>query len=139
MMYKRILVATDGSKFSKAAVNEAIRIAKASKGALIIVSAVDITEEFESEAPELTERFERQFKTMVERIKKQAKAKGIKVDGVVKIGEPYDVIINAAKEKKADLIVMGSHGRRGLSRLLMGSVTERVIGHAKCPVLVIKE
>ena len=137
-MYKRVLAATDGSKFSKAAVNEAIRIAKASKGALIIVSVVDITEEFESEAPELTERFERQFKAMVERIKKQAKAKGIKAEGIVKIGEPYDVIVSAAKAKKADLIVMGSHGRRGLSMLLMGSVTERVIGHAKCPVLVVR-
>lgn len=137
-MYKRILVATDGSKFSKAAVDESIKIAKASKCALTIVSVVDITEEFETEAPELTERFERQFKAMVERIKKQAKAKGIKAEGIVKTGEPYDVIVSAAKAKKADLIVMGSHGRRGLSRLLMGSVTERVIGHAKCPVLVIR-
>lgn len=48
------------------------------------------------------------------------------------------MIISAAKEKKVDLIVMGSHGRSGISRLLMGSVTERVIGHAVCPVLVVK-
>ena len=137
-MYNRIIAATDGSRYSKAAVDEAIKIAKASKGNLTIVSVVDVTEEFETEAPELTERFERQFKAMVERIKKQAKAKGVKAEGIVKIGEPYNVIISAAKAKKADLIVMGSHGRRGLSRLLMGSVTERVIGHAKCPVLVVK-
>ncbi|MFZ3063836.1 MAG: universal stress protein [Nitrospirota bacterium] len=137
-MYNRIIAATDGSRYSKSAVDEAIKIAKASKGNLIIVSAVDINEEFESEAPELTERFERQFKAMVERITKQAKAKGVKAEGIVKIGEPYNVIISAAKAKKADLIVMGSHGRRGLSRLLMGSVTERVIGHAKCAVLVVK-
>lgn len=138
-MYKRILAATDGSRYSKAAVDEAMKIAKASKGKLTIVSVVDVTEEFETEAPELTERFERQFKAMVERIKKQAKAKGVKAEGIVKIGEPYNLIISAAKAKKADLIVMGSHGRRGLSRLLMGSVTERVIGHAKCAVLVIKK
>ena len=137
-MYNRIIAATDGSRYSKAAVDEAIKIAKASKGNLTIVSVVDVTEEFETEAPELTERFERQFKAMVERITKQAKAKGVKAEGIVKIGEPYNVIISAAKAKKADLIVMGSHGRRGLSRLLMGSVTERVIGHAKCPVLVVK-
>ena len=56
----------------------------------------------------------------------------------MKIGEPYNVIISTAKEKKVDLIVMGSHGRRGISRLLMGSVTERVIGHASCAVLVVK-
>ncbi|MEK6681971.1 MAG: universal stress protein, partial [Nitrospirota bacterium] len=105
---------------------------------LTIVSVVDVTEEFETEAPELTEGFEKQFKAMVEKIKKQARTKGVKAEGIVKIGEPYNVIISTAKEKKVDLIVMGSHGRRGISRLLMGSVTERVIGHASCAVLVVK-
>jgi nucleotide-binding universal stress UspA family protein len=137
-MYKRVLAATDGSRYSKIAVDEAIRIAKASKGKLTIVSVVDVTEEFETEAPELTEGFEKQFKAMVEKIKKQARTKGVKAEGIVKIGEPYNVIISTAKEKKVDLIVMGSHGRRGISRLLMGSVTERVIGHASCAVLVVK-
>lgn len=83
-MYKRVLVATDGSRYSKAAVNEAIRIAKASKGKMTIVSVVDVTEEFETEAPELTERFEKQFKAMVERIKKQTKAKGVKAEGLLR-------------------------------------------------------
>ena len=81
-MYKRILVAIDGSKFSKAAVDESIRIAKTSKGNLTIVSAVDINEEFETEAPELTERFERQFKAMVERIKNRQRQKVLRLRGL---------------------------------------------------------
>jgi universal stress protein A len=57
---------------------------------------------------------------------------------VVEIGDPRDTIIDAAKEVSADLIVMGTHGRRGLSRVMMGSVAEDVIRHAPCPVLVVR-
>ena len=63
---------------------------------------------------------------------------GIKTTGLIYSGRPYEAIIEAAKEKKADLIVVGSHGKAALARLLMGSVTERVIGTAECAVLVVK-
>ena len=63
---------------------------------------------------------------------------GISVTGLIFAGKPYDAIINTAKEKQADLIIVGSHGRTGIDRLLMGSVTERVIGFAECAVLVVK-
>jgi nucleotide-binding universal stress UspA family protein len=53
-------------------------------------------------------------------------------------GRPYEAIIETAREKGVDLIVMGSHGRTGMERLLMGSVTERVVGHADCAVLIVK-
>jgi hypothetical protein len=56
---------------------------------------------------------------------------------VVREGEPHEAIIKQAKEQNADLIVMGSHGRKGISRILMGSVTEKTIGYAECPVLVV--
>jgi nucleotide-binding universal stress UspA family protein len=74
----------------------------------------------------------------VDRVKLTAEKEGLMVGGICEKGRPYEVIVNRAKEKKADLIVMGSHGRTGLKRLLMGSVTERVIGHAECAVLVVK-
>jgi nucleotide-binding universal stress UspA family protein len=54
------------------------------------------------------------------------------------IGKPYEAIVDTAKQRQADLIIVGSHGRTGLKRLLMGSVTERVIGHAETAVLVVK-
>ncbi|MDA8423907.1 MAG: universal stress protein [Nitrospiraceae bacterium] len=53
--------------------------------------------------------------------------------------EAYQAINNLAMEQKADMIILGSHGRTGLRRLLMGSVTEKVIGYASCPVLVVKQ
>ncbi len=80
----------------------------------------------------------KQFKALVEDMKKRAEAEGIKAEAIVDEGEPYEVIVNTAKEKNADIIVMGSHGRTGIMRLLMGSVTSRVIGHAGCSVLVVK-
>ncbi|MEW6408690.1 MAG: universal stress protein [Nitrospirota bacterium] len=137
-MYKRILVATDGSRYSEAAMNEAIKLAKESDGTIIIVSAIDVTEEFEIESPGLTERLVKQFKALVEDMKKRAEAEGIKAEAIVDEGEPYEVIVNTAKQKDVNIIVMGSHGRTGIMRLLMGSVTSRVIGHAGCSVLVVK-
>jgi universal stress protein A len=68
----------------------------------------------------------------------QAQSRNIPVTERVLEGTAYKTIVEIAAQEKANLIVMGSHGRTGLSRLLMGSVTERVIGHAPCPVLVVK-
>jgi nucleotide-binding universal stress UspA family protein len=137
-MYKNIILAYDGSKFSNKALQEAINIAKSSGGSLVILSVVDITDEFESEAPGLTDK-------MTEKLLKSAqKAMGKAIDAKVKakievhVGDAYEMIVETAKKKKADIIVMGSHGRTGLTRLLMGSVTSRVIGHAPCAVLVVK-
>ena len=72
-------------------------------------------------------------------IKKQADARGIKYKGFVRDSEaPYDIILEIAQNEKVGLIVMGSHGRTGLTRILMGSTVERVIAQACCPVLVVK-
>jgi hypothetical protein len=71
-------------------------------------------------------------------LKELSAKEGVSVTGLIYSGKPYEAIITTAKEKKADLIVVGSHGRSGIDRLLMGSVTERVIGLAECAVLVVK-
>ena len=71
-------------------------------------------------------------------VKKQAEAAGVKAETFVGEAEAYEAITKLAKEQKADMIVLGSHGRTGLRRLLMGSVAEKVIGYAPCPVLVVK-
>ncbi len=68
-----------------------------------------------------------------------AAAQGIALDTMIPMGRPEEGIVKAADFKQASLIIVGSHGRTGLKRLLMGSVAERVIGHAKCPVLVVKK
>jgi nucleotide-binding universal stress UspA family protein len=136
--WKSILFATDGSKFSEAATDKAIDFAKSYGSELNVITVVDVTEEFMARAPGALEDLVKKAKSMVEDVKKKADSKGIKAESIVREGDAYKVIINVAKKQKANAIIMGSHGRTGLKRLLMGSVTERVIGHAPCPVLIVK-
>jgi len=137
-MYKNIILAYDGSKFSNKALQEAINIAKSSAGSLVILSIVDITDEFESEAPGLTDKMTERLLKLAQMALGKAVAAKVKAKVEVHVGDAYEMIVDIAKKKKADIIVMGSHGRTGLTRLLMGSVTSRVIGHAPCSVLVVK-
>lgn len=133
-----ILISTDGSKFSEAATAKAIDLAKAYGGQIGILSVVDVTEEFHTEAPGAVEELVRKAKGFVDEVRKKAEAHGIKTEPLVREGETFKVITELSKESGYDVIVMGSHGRTGMSRLLMGSVTEKVIGYALCPVLVVK-
>lgn len=136
--WQRILLATDGSKYSKAAAKRAIDFAKSYGGELKVISVVDVPTEFYAESPKTVEGLVNEAKGYVEAVSKQAEASGVKADAIVREGEIYRVITDIAKEQKADIIVTGSHGRTGLKRLLMGSVTEKIIGHTPCPVLVVK-
>jgi nucleotide-binding universal stress UspA family protein len=124
--YNNILVATDGSKYSDAASREAISIAKRCGSDLIVLSVATK----EKNLPDA--------KKSVEKISQVAVKEGLKVKTLTPRGIPYEVIVKTAEQKNADVIVIGCHGRTGLERLLMGSVTERVIGHANCAVLVVK-
>ena len=137
-MYKNIVLAYDGSKFSNKALQEALRIAKSSGGSLLILSVVDITDEFESEAPGLTDKMTKKLLKSAQKALGKAVTAKIKAKVEVHVGDAYEMIVETARKKKADIIVMGSHGRTGLTRLLMGSVTSRVIGHAPCSVMVVR-
>jgi nucleotide-binding universal stress UspA family protein len=121
-----ILVATDGSKYSEAAASEAIGIAKRCGGSLTVISVASSDAEILS------------AEDYVKEVSELAEKEGIKTDGLAVKGIPYKAIVDASKRKRADLIVVGSHGRTGLERLLMGSVTERVIGHSESAVLVVR-
>jgi nucleotide-binding universal stress UspA family protein len=123
---KNVLIATDGSKYSDAAASEAIGIAKRCGSSLIVTSVASSDAEIAS------------AKDNVSKVAEAAEKEGIKTAPVVTTGKPYEAIIETSKQEKADLIVVGSHGKTGLVRLLMGSVTERVIGHAEAAVLVVK-
>ncbi len=123
--YKNILVATDGSDDSRAAAVEALRIARTTGGALSIMAVTDVDVE--------------EARRWVDEIKELADREGVSSETIVQKGIPHESIVGQAREKNADLIVVGSHGRTGLGKLLMGSVTERVIGFAHCAVLVVKK
>jgi nucleotide-binding universal stress UspA family protein len=134
--WKRILVATDGSKFSGLAVNKAVDFAKAYGGSLVVVSVVDVPTEFYAEAPQAVDDMVRKAKEYTAAVRAQAEAAGVKAETFVGEADAFEAIVKLAREQDVNMIVVGSHGRTGLRRLLMGSVTEKVIGHATCPVLV---
>jgi len=136
--WKNIVFATDGSKYSEAATNKVIDFAKSYGSEIKAVSVVDVTEEFMARAPGAVEDLVKKAKEIVEDVRKKASSEGINAEGIVREGDAYKVIVNIAKKQEANAIMMGSHGRTGLRRLLMGSVTERVIGNAPCPVLIVK-
>lgn len=136
--WKKILVATDGSKYSAAAVDKAIAFAKSYGGGLVVVSVVDVPTEFYAEAPKAVEDMIRKAKEYTAAVRKQAEAAGVKAETFIGEADAYQAIVKLAADQGVNMIVVGSHGRTGLRRLLMGSVTEKVIGHAPCPVLIVK-
>lgn len=137
--WNTILVATDGSKFSDAAVDEAINYAKSYGGSLNILSVVYTNDEFLANAPDVVEKMVEKAKTGLEGAREKALKEGVAAEVFVREGEPYQVIVDLAKELNADTIVMGSHRKSGLKRIFMGSVTSMVIGHAPCPVMVVNK
>jgi nucleotide-binding universal stress UspA family protein len=136
--WKSIFLTTDGSKYSEAATDKAINFAKSYGGELMVLSVVDVTEEFMARSPGTVEEMVKKAKGFVEDVKKKAEAFNINTKTFVREGEAYKKITDLAREHKANVIFMGSHGRTGLKRLLMGSVAEKVIGHAPCPVFIAK-
>ena len=137
--FDKILVSTDGSEYSRRATARALDFAESYGSALTIVSIVEIASEIYSIAPQVVEQKVQQTEEFVAGIRKQAEARGIKAVGFVRDGESaYNIINELAKQEQVGLIVVGSHGRTGLKRFLMGSTAERVIAQASCPVLVVK-
>lgn len=136
--WEKILIATDGSRYSRIAAEKAIDAAKSYGSELRVVSVVDVPSEFYAEAPNAVEEMISKAKGYVKEIRLQAETEGIKAESFVGEGEAYQIITDLAKKEDVNVIVMSSHGRTGLKRLLMGSVAEKVIGHAPCPVLVVR-
>ncbi len=126
LAFDRLLVASDGSPASQAAARIALTIAKNTGGRLTAVTAGH------------GELDPKQAKTLVRELAGEAKRLDIPLITLTPGGRPEEAIIQVAAAKQTDLIIMGSYGRTGLKRLFMGSVAERVIGQATCPVLIVK-
>jgi nucleotide-binding universal stress UspA family protein len=127
LSFERLLIASDGSPYGEAAWTAALSLAQRMGSALIGVSVATS----DGDVPSATQ--------VVRTLELEAEKQGISLDTMIPLGRPDEAIVKAAEFKQASLIVLGSHGGTGLKRLLMGSVAERVIGQAKCPVLVVKK
>jgi nucleotide-binding universal stress UspA family protein len=145
LMFKRILISTDGSDISLKAAKSAVALAR-STGAEIF--AISVKEPFpysaisEMQPVPPQEFFDAQERIASERVKavvSEAGAAGVKCHAhTVEALHPWEAILDHAKAQGCDLIAMASHGRSGLSALLLGSETQKVLTHSSIPVLVIK-
>ncbi len=141
---RSILAATDFSEASGPAIEEACRVASESGSRLTLLNVYQIPPAaYVTGAPaSVYEELERAVRTdaeqRLERLVAQARSRGIEACGQLKEGFPEDEILALAEKEKPDLIVMGTHGRRGLSRFWLGSVASRVIGRSPCPVVTVR-
>ena len=147
-MYQRILVATDGSALSKKAVKHAISLAASTGASLVALKVVPrypvsffdggatLSVETVSEAEK---KWVTDAEGQLEGVVKEAQLAGVKAKtAVVKSDLVAESIISAARKHKADLVVMASHGRKGLKRILLGSEALAVLTHSEVPVLILR-
>ena len=149
-MHKHILISTDGSKVAQKGVDQGVSLAKALGAKITIIT---VTERFPVYAEGLTVGYamseplmaeyaggqKEAAKAILSAAKQSAEQVGLSPDTVhVENAQPAEAIIQAAKSRDCDLIVMASHGRRGLGRLVLGSVTSEVLAHSPVPVLVVR-
>ena len=140
MMYKKILVPTDGSEFAKKAQKHALFLAKVSGAEIVAVSVTEnnfvnglpLDDEVYQLNQILNERSEENLKEF-----DKLNEDDVKITHVIREGSPAKVILEVANEENIDLIVMGSSGKSGFDRFIMGSVADKVVNSAKCAVLVV--
>ena len=144
-MYKRILISTDGSDISQKAAQSAVALARDMKAELFAISVKEpfpysaISEMQPVPPQEFYDAQERIAAGNVKTVVDGAAAAGVKCSGhTVEALHPWEAILDHAKAQNCDLLVMASHGRRGVSALLLGSETQKVLTHSTLPVLVVR-
>jgi nucleotide-binding universal stress UspA family protein len=145
-LYRRILHPTDFSRASRPAFERAVKLARQEGAELLIVHVMVPPAPFVGNgyvSPKTYEDLEaaarKSAETQLKAVLARAKKAGARVKAILTEGIPVEQIVRAAKGKRADLIVIGTHGRTGFSRFFLGSVAERVVQLAPCPVLTVRK
>lgn len=142
-MYKKILIPTDGSKTAEHAAGQGIELAKALNAMVYGLYVIDISAYAGVPTEAIWESMrgllEEEGKKALKLVENMASSIKVEYEALLREGVPSEDIIKFAKEEGIELIVMGTAGRRGLDRLLLGSVTEKVVRTSPCPVLVIRK
>jgi nucleotide-binding universal stress UspA family protein len=133
-----IALATDGSSYTDGAVQEAIFLAQACGAKIVALYVIPMDSELAMGANSLSEEMSQEIETHFDQIRKMAKDNGIACETILHESyQPDKAIVELAQQHKADLLIMGRHGRQGLLKLLVGSMTAKVIGHGFPRVLVV--
>ncbi|MBF0247782.1 MAG: universal stress protein [Alphaproteobacteria bacterium] len=138
--FEKVLLATDGSEWSSGAERVAIKLCAEHDAHLYILSAIAKPGETGFMGPSVENAAVKKLNHGLENFEEVVERAGIDTSVEVRAGDdPYEVIVEAAKDLGVDIIVMGRRGRRGLARLMLGDATAKVIGYAPCSVLVVPE
>ena len=141
---RRVLCATDLSAMSRKALETATELAKSTNATVTIlhVSPAPVFAPEEVLDARTMERLQTRIRAWglreLQKLSKRTSREGVTTSFLLRNGEPADQIVRAAKADKADLVVMGTHGRRGLTRLFLGSVAQRVVSLAPCAVVTVR-
>ncbi len=142
--FQKIIVATDLTPASEPALKEAVEMAKEKGSELVITHVYQPPDVAQAEAitSGVYDEWDRNLRTAAEKglkpLVEDAKKEGINARALVLSGPAYEAIADAAEKNDADLVVMGTHGRKGVSRFFVGSVASRVISTAPCPVMTVR-
>jgi universal stress protein A len=142
---RRVMMASDFSPASRAAFARAVELARANRATLLLMHAVTLpppTLGGEYIPPQTWERIDAAARaaaqTQLAALVAKARRAGVRAVGLIMTGSPHEVIVRAARARRADVLVLGTHGRTGLPRLFLGSVASRVLATAPCPVLTVR-
>jgi nucleotide-binding universal stress UspA family protein len=143
-MFKKILIPTDGSEIGQGALEQGLGLARMSGGEVTILYAIENPYEpfqsYASQPPEYLDKLMSDYKAeaqkVLSRITDQARSKGVQARALLVENHPVPAILEAAKDH--DLVVMATHGRKGIDRVMMGSVTDKVLHNCSTPVLVVR-
>lgn len=142
-MYERILVPVDASPRVGGFVDTAIELARTHDAALLVLHVIQrepiVGMPMEPAWPGLADVVRADGEAAVDAVEARAEAAGVAIDTEVVAGNPSQEIVRTAEERDCDVIVMGTHGRAGINRLLLGSVSEGVVRRSNVPVLTIRE
>ena len=147
-MYKKILVTTDGSSLANKGIKSAIELAKSLDAELIALKVIPryLQTYFEGSIPfdnaqimMLEKQWEDEANSVLAKVQKQGEKEGVAIStAIVKANIISEAIVSFAQKRKVDLVVMTSHGRNGIKRLILGSETTQVLTHSHVPVLVLR-
>lgn len=135
---EKILVALDGSEYTDAIVDQAISMGRICNSTIFAISVIAFFPESLAIAPQLEEELAKKTREFLEIVKKKIEKENLTCETIVRLdAQPYTPIVEEAKNRSVDLIIMGTRGTTGLKRIFLGSVAQKVIGYAPCPVMVV--